>query len=168
MMRVLCKNAKDEQVLLSAYEALGSTKLPVSPVLDEKANAATEEERVRRFLEMKATAVAFRNEVAGVLDKIPIPYQSDVTKGPVITDFLIEADGKRIALECRANVARDLEKSVVSARIIRDELKCDQLLIVVPELDEALHNASASENVIQAITLKDLPQHLGTSVKKKK
>lgn len=168
MMRVLCKSSEDEQALLSAYEALGSTKIPVSPVLDEKANAATEEERVRRFLDMKATAVAFRNEVAGVLDKIPILYQSDFTKGSVITDFLIETGGKRIAVECRANVQRDLEKSLVSTRIIKDELGCDQVLIVVPELDDPLNKACASETVIQAITLRGLPQYLGTSVKKKK
>jgi len=162
MMRVLCEGREDEQLLLSAYEALGSRKLPVSSVLSEEANTATEEERVRRFLEMKASAVAFRNDVARSLDRIPITYQSDFTKGSVITDFLIEAGGKRIALECRANVQRDLKKSLVSARIIRDELKCDQVLIVVPELDDALNKACASENAIQAITLRDLPQQLGT------
>jgi transcriptional regulator with XRE-family HTH domain len=168
MMRVLCQDKRDEQILLSAYESLGRAKLPVSSVLDDEANAATEEERVRRFLEMKTKAVAFRNKIAGVLDKTPIPYQSEVAKGSVITDFLIEADGKRIALECRANVKRDLEKSLVSARIIRDELKCDQVFIVVPKLDNALKKACASGNGILGITLRDLPQHLGTSAKKKK
>lgn len=168
MMRVLCQNNKDEQALLSAYESLGKTKLPVSPAFNDEANAATEEERVRRFLEMKATAVAFRNKVDGVLDQSSISYQSDFTKGSVITDFLVKAGGKRIALECRANVKRDLEKSLVSARIIRDELKCDLVVIVVPKLNDALKKACASENSIQGITLRDLPQHLGASAEKKK
>lgn len=160
MMRVLCESPEDEQVLLSVYEAQRNTKLPVSSVLDEGANAATEEERVRRFLEMKVQAVAFRNKVAGTLDKIPIPYQSDFTKGSIITDFMIEAGGQRIALECRANVQRDREKSLVSARIIRDELKSDQVLIVVPELDDALTKACSAENAIQAIALRNLAQQL--------
>lgn len=163
MMRVLCQNNKDEQALLSAYESPGKTKLPISPALNDEANAATEEERVRRFLEMKTKAVAFRKKVAAVLDKAPIPYQSEVAKGSVITDFLIESDGNRIALECRANMKRDLEKSLVSARIIRDELKCDLVFIVVPKLNNALKKACASRNGILGITLRDLPQHLGAS-----
>ena len=167
MMRVLCESPEDEQILLSVYEAQGSTKLPVSSVLDDEANAATEEERVRRFLKMKVKAVAFRNKVTSTLDKIPIPYQSDFTKGSVITDFLIEMDGRRIAMECRANVQRDLEKSLVSARIIRDALGCDQTLIVVPKSDNALNKACASENAIQAIALKDLPQQLRPSALRK-
>jgi transcriptional regulator with XRE-family HTH domain len=168
MMRVLCESRADEQILLSAYEAQGSTKLPVSSVLDDEANAATEEERVRRFLEMKATAVAFRNKVAGTLDNVPIPYQSDFTKGSVITDFMIQVGGKRIALECRANAKRDLEKSLVSARIIRDELKCDQVLIVVPKTEDALAKACSAQNAIQAITPRNLPQQLRMPSKRKR
>jgi len=168
MMRVLCESPEDEQVLLSVYEAQGNIKLPVSSVLDDKANAATEEERVRRFLEMKVEAVAFRNKVASTLDKIPIPYQSDFTKGSVITDFLIEMDGKRIALECRANVQRDREKSLLSARIIRDELKCDKVLIVVPKMEDALAKACSAQNAIQAITPRNLTQQLRIPSKRKR
>jgi len=168
MMRVLCADKRDEQALLSTYEALGSTKLPVSSVLDDETNVATEEERVRRFLEMKATAVAFRNKVAGTLGRIPVSYQSDFTQGSVITDFLIEPGGKRIAIECRANVHRDLEKSLVSARIIRDALKCDQVLIVVPKMTYALTKACSAHNAIQAITPRNLPKQLKTPSKRKR
>ncbi len=160
MMKVLCENAQDEQNLLSAYESLGGTTLPVSPVLDDEANAATEEARVRRFLEIKTKAVAFRNAVKNALDTIPVTYQAEFSKGSVITDFLIEQDGKRIALECRANVKRDLEKSLVSARIIRDELNCDQVLILVPETDEALSEACLKERGILGFELRDLSAEL--------
>ena len=165
MMKRLCENSADEQALLAAYDALGRTKLKVTPVFDDEANAATEEERVRRFLEMKATAVAFRKEVAKALNQIPIRYQSDFTKGAVITDCLIEQNGKRIALECRANVQRDLEKSLLSARIIRDEFKCDQVLIVVPSHDEKIDDLSLDESEIKLLALRNLAETIGLSLK---
>jgi transcriptional regulator with XRE-family HTH domain len=156
MMKRLCENKEDEQALLSAYESLGSAKLPVSPVLDDEANAATEEERVRRFLEIKTRSVAFKNSVQSALDAIPVTYQADFSKGSVITDFLIEEGGKRIAVECRANVKRDLEKSLFAARIIREELQCDQVLIVAPEADKELWEACAKEKNIHALKLREL------------
>jgi transcriptional regulator with XRE-family HTH domain len=156
MMKRLCENKEDKQALLSAYESLGSAKLPVSPVVDDEVNAATEEERVRRFLEVKTQAVAFRNSVQSALDAIPITYQADFSKGSVITDFLIEKDRKRIALECRANVMRDLEKSLLSARIIRDEMGCDQVFIVVPEFDDDLRDACASEINIHDLVVREI------------
>jgi hypothetical protein len=160
MMKVLCENRKHEQVLLAAYESPVETTLPVSPVLDDEANAATGEERVRQFLKMKTTAIAFRKEVALALDGIGVSYRSELARGPVITDFLIEKDGKRVALECRANVKRDPEKSLVSARIIRDELKCDQVFIVVPEYDGGLRVRLVDETSIRYTELKKLVQEI--------
>lgn len=156
MMKRLCENSKDEQALLSAYETIRSARMPNSPILVDAENAETEEERVRRFMQMKAKAVAFRREVVAILDRINIPYRQDVASDEVITDLLIEHEGKRIALECRANVKRDLEKSLVSARIIRDELKCDRVFIVVPESDAALKEACSGEENIRALELGQL------------
>lgn len=156
MMKRLCENSEDEQALLSAYETIRSAKMPASPILEDAENAATEEERVRRFMDMKATAVAFRRKVVAALDSMKLPYRQDVASGSVITDLLIEHEGKRIALECRANVKRDLEKSLVSARIIRDELKCDRVFIVVPESDDALQEACSAEENIQALELSSI------------
>jgi transcriptional regulator with XRE-family HTH domain len=160
MMKRLCESKEDEQVLLSAYESLGNIKLPASPVLNDEVNVATEEERVRRFLEIKTQAVAFRNAVQSALDAIPVAYQAEFSNGPVITDFLIELKGKRIALECRANVKRDLEKSMVAARIIRDELTCDQVFIVVPQADGNLRKACRAEDGIRTSELKKIATDL--------
>ena len=160
MMKVLCESPRDEQRLLSAYGSLGDAKMPTTPVLDDGENAATEEERIRRFMEIKARAVAFRKQVVAVLDKLKLPYQQDYTSGAVITDLLVEHDGKRIALECRANVQRDLVKSLVSARIIRDELKCDQVFIVVAKHDGDLQDVSASDKKMRGIELKLLTREL--------
>ncbi|MBT62433.1 MAG: hypothetical protein CML13_04385 [Puniceicoccaceae bacterium] len=158
MMKRLCENPADEQALLAAYESLGDAKMSTTPVVDDEENAATEEERVRRFLEMKAAAVSFRRDVAMALDKLRLNYRQDVARGPVITDLLIEHKGKRIALECRANVKRDLEKSLLSARIIRDELKCDRVFIVVHESDLSLRAACAKEKNIGALELGQLAE----------
>jgi transcriptional regulator with XRE-family HTH domain len=160
LIKVLCDSAQDEQALLAAYESLGDAKIPTTPVVDDEQNAATEDERVRRFMEMKATAVAFRKQVVAALDKLKLPYQQDVASGGVITDLLIERSGKRIALECRANVKRDLEKSLVSARIVRDGLKCDRVFIVVPEFNSDLRDGCFSEDDIRDVELRHLASEL--------
>jgi transcriptional regulator with XRE-family HTH domain len=164
MIKRLCESPEDEQALLGAYENLGDAQMSTTPVVDDEENSATEEERVRRFLEMKARAVSFRRDVAMALDRIRVSYRPEVARGPVITDLLIEHGGKRIALECRANVKRDLEKSLVSARIIRDELKCDQVFIVVPEFDGDLREACTSERYIRELELKRLTRELTVSL----
>lgn len=156
MMKRLCENAEDEQALISAYESLGGGQLRVSNIFKDGQNEATEEERVRRFMEMKTQAVAFRREVVAILDHLKVPCRQDVASDEVITDLLIEHNGKRIALECRANVKLDLEKSLISARVIRDELKCDQVFIVVPELDQGLREALFGEASIRAAESQNL------------
>ena len=52
--------------------------------------------------------------------------------GPVSTDFLIERDGQRIALECRLNVQRDLERAILTANFPKKELGCYFVITVVP------------------------------------
>ena len=156
MMKRLCQSPEDEQAVLSAYESLSGAKVPVSSVVDNDENAATGEERVRRFMEMKAKSISFRKEVALKLYETKLRLQQEYTRGTVTTDFLIEEKGKRVALECRSNVRRDLEKSLTSARIIRDELKCDQVFIVVPEYDRDLRNACLKEENIRNLEIQNL------------
>jgi len=156
LMKRLCENAEDEQALLAAYDSLGGAKIPATPVVNEEENAATEEERVRRFLEMKAKSILFRKEVALKLYETKLRFQPEYTRGAITTDFLIEDKGKRIALECRANLKRDLEKSLVAARLIRDELKCDRVYIVVPEYDGDLRNACLREEKILELEIGEL------------
>jgi transcriptional regulator with XRE-family HTH domain len=132
MMKRLCENPRDEQVLLSAYESLSGENVPVSPVVDDEANAATEEARVRRFMEMKAQSIAFKRSVARELDKAGIEFTADYCKGAISTDFLIEANGQRIALECRFNVQRDLDRAVITAKVLREALVCDTVITVTP------------------------------------
>jgi len=158
LMKRLCKSAEDEQILLAAYDSLGGAKIPGNLIVEDEENAATEEERVRRFMLMKAKSISFRKDVALKLYETKLRFQSEYTRGAITTDFLIEDGGKRIALECRANVKRDLEKSLVSARIIRDELKCDRVFIVVPEYDGDLRDACSNEENIRDLELRQLAE----------
>ena len=50
-------------------------------------------------------------------DKAVIKYRQDYCEGIYSTDFLIEKDDKRMALECKANVERDIAKTVTQAEL---------------------------------------------------
>ena len=66
------------------------------------------------------------------LDKAGISYRRDVCEGIASADFLIEHGTKRIAIECKFNVSRDYDKTVGIARLLRELLRCDRVIIVVP------------------------------------
>lgn len=101
LMKRLCASREEEQMLIAAYESKDAENLPAAPVLGEQANAEVEEERVRRFMEVKAQSIAFKRSVARELDKASIQYRQDVTENLVVTDFLLELGLRRIALECK-------------------------------------------------------------------
>ncbi|MGB0414354.1 MAG: hypothetical protein ACPGJU_07885 [Coraliomargarita sp.] len=60
-----------------------------------------------------------------------IEYQQDYCEGIYSTDFLIEKDGRRIALECKANIERDLEKTIAQCELIAGQLRLE-VYIVTP------------------------------------
>ena len=63
----------------------------------------------------------------------------DFCQGAISTDFLIERGGKRIALECRFNVHRDIERALLTAKVLKRELMCDQVITVTPfDISETL------------------------------
>lgn len=68
--------------------------------------------------------------MARELDKAVIEYKQDYCEGIYSTDFLIERDGKRIALECKCNVGRNFEKTVAIAELLREKLGCDSVITV--------------------------------------
>jgi transcriptional regulator with XRE-family HTH domain len=136
IMRQLCQTQDEEQLLIRAYSGLES--LPQEAVSDDKRNAEEEEARVKRFLEVKTQSILFKRSVAKELDKAGIDYTIDFCQGAISTDFLIERDGKRIALECRFNVQRDLERAVLTANFLKKELGCESVITVVPyDISEA-------------------------------
>jgi transcriptional regulator with XRE-family HTH domain len=130
IMKALCQDRSEEQALLRAYSGLDT--LPEERALNDERNAQANEERVRRFLEVKTQSILFKRSVAKELDKAGIAYVQDYCKGAISTDFLIESGGHRIALECRFNVQRDLERAVLTANFLKKELGCNMVITVTP------------------------------------
>lgn len=163
LMKRLCASREEEQMLIAAYESKDAENLPAAPVLGEQANAEVEEERVRCFMEVKAQSIAFKRSVARELDKASIQYRQDVTENLVVTDFLLELGLRRIALECKYNLHRDIEKSIISARLIRKQFNCDQVYIVVPFHEEG--DKLDCEDEIRILPLQDLAEEINSGEK---
>jgi len=158
LMKRLCTSKDEEQMLIAAYESKDAEGLPLAPLVSEAANAQAEEERVRRFMEVKAQSIAFKRSVARELDKAGIPYRQDVTENLVVTDFLVEVGNKRVALECKFNLHRDMAKSLISARLIREQFGCEDVLIVVPFYEEADGDGLEKKEKIRILPLQDLAE----------
>lgn len=137
LMKRLCQNQEDSQRLLRAFAGV-SESAEEEPIPDDPKNDSEERERVERWLEARTQAITFKNAVARELDKANLTYRRDVCEGIASVDFLIEADGRRLALECKFNVARDFEKSLGIATLISQLMRCEEVVVVVPyELESA-------------------------------
>ena len=153
MCQALCKTKDEERRLVAAFAG--------TEFLDEEPDQALPSSdkvilrlRAEQFLERKTQSIQFKRSVARELDKAGIAYKQDYCEGIYSTDFLIERDGKRIALECKANVGRDLEKTVAILELLKLGLECGRGLIVVPYHD----NEAPSEFVC----VSDLASRLST------
>lgn len=162
LMKRLCTSKEEEQMLISAYESKDAENLPLTPLLSEAANAQAEEERVRRFMEVKAQSIAFKRSVARELDKAGIQYRQDATEKLVVTDFLLELGEQRIALECKFNLHRDMEKSVISARLIREQFGCNLVYIVVPFHEEGDGEDLKKDANTRIVPLQDLAEAINS------
>ena len=96
-------------------------------------------------------------EMKAQLDKAGIPYQQDYCDGPDSTDFLIEKDGKRIALECKSNVGRDFEKTVAQADMVMSKLAITTL-VVAPYITEITE--LQTKGGVKIFPLSELTNHL--------
>ncbi|MCH6255591.1 helix-turn-helix domain-containing protein [Puniceicoccaceae bacterium K14] len=160
LMRRLCESREEEQLIIVAYETKETEELPVAPIFGDAANAEAQEERARRFMEVKAQSIAFKRSVARELDKAEIAYRQDCAEELIITDFLIEQSGKRIALECKFNLHRDIEKTVISARLILEKFCCDFVYIIVPFDDEGTTEKLSTEPCLGILPLQDLSEEI--------
>jgi transcriptional regulator with XRE-family HTH domain len=135
LCKVLGNDKRDEKLLVDAFVRIKEGASETDPV-DPEAYQKAEIERAERFLEIKAQSIAFKRSVARELDKARISYRQDYCEGIYVTDFLIEHNGKRSALECKFNVQRDLSKAITIAGLLKEGLNCDTVYIVVPYLGE--------------------------------
>lgn len=159
LMKRLCTSPAEEQMLIRAFT--GSVEsLPEETPIDDERNRKEERERCERFLEVKTLAIAFKRSVARELDRAGVSYKADYCQGICSTDFLIERDGKRIALECKFNVQRDFEKAITIAGILKERLTCDDVFIVVPFYDEVVSGEPLADSFIHLKPLQELQKSL--------
>jgi transcriptional regulator with XRE-family HTH domain len=143
LMKRLCNSREEEQSILKAYSTIFE-EIPEESMLENDENSREEIARCERYLEIKTQSISFKNSVSRELSREGIEARRDYCEGLVSTDFLIEHKGKRIALECKFNVHRDIDKTLITAGIIRERLSCLRVFIVVPFLqdtDQDLINA---------------------------
>ena len=170
LMKALCTTPEEEQMMLKGFtgEAYELPELIVEETETNEAevpsaerdnysqseyNRQMEVQRAERYLEMKTQSIAFKRSVARELNNAGISYEQDYCEGIYSTDFLIERDGQRLALECKFNVHRDMEKAVTVAEILLEKLSCDQVSIIVPFLDptSTVENSRARDVFIETI-----------------
>ena len=117
--------------------------------------AATLRHRAEQFLAQKTQSIQLKRRVAQILEQAAIPYQADYCEGNYATDFLIEKDSQRIALECKTNIGRDWEKTITMAELLKEQLPIKDVLCVVPKATEKLPDAAAGLNIVELPELAD-------------
>jgi len=141
LMAALCRSGDDEQLLLRAYSGLPDAVVE-EPAFDYDSGLTHAElDRVARYLELKALSIDFRESVARSLREAAIPFESYARQRGVVTDFLISGTAT-IALECKFNVNRDWEREVGTAQLLRRQLPCDHVMVVVPYINDLARNAA--------------------------
>ena len=157
MCQALCRTKEEERKLVAAFAG--------TELLDEEPDQALPSSdmvilklRAEQFLERKTQSIQFKRSVARELDKAEIEYKQDYCEGIYSTDFLIEKDGERIALECKVNVGRDFRKTTMMAQLISTNLECT-VKIVSPYSDNTT-SIGATANSPECLTLSQLLQDL--------
>ncbi|MGB0372885.1 MAG: helix-turn-helix domain-containing protein [Opitutales bacterium] len=154
LCKALAKDAEEEKRLVDAFIKLKGG-VPASEISDPIKDAEGQRQRAKDFLRRKAESIQFKQAVAAELEKAGIAYTQDYTDCEVVTDFLINPNGKRIALECKANVGRDMERTEAMCTVIGENLG-SEVVIVVPYLDGASQEARNHGAKIAALS--ELPE----------
>lgn len=139
-------------MLLRAFTGISAPPAEEPVIAEDPRNSLEERERIERWLEARTQAITFKDAVSRELDKAGISYRRDVCDGIASADFLIERDGKRIAIECKFNVSRDFDKTVGIARLLREMLRCHRVIIVVPFVGSFADSAGSTTEAILVCT----------------
>jgi transcriptional regulator with XRE-family HTH domain len=163
LINALCITPEEQQLVLSGYAGLPD-------IVDEEPAATTpiggvsaaELDRVARYLELKTLSIDFRESVARTLIDTGLEFESYARNGNVVTDFLLSLPG-RTAIECKFNVNRDWEREICTAQLLRQQLPCERVFIVVPYLNP-LGEEAAKQLSAQATSVVTI-QELGAAVR---
>ena len=144
LIAALCTSSEEQQLILSGYSGLPDA-VDEEPSITSSQNgiSAAELDRVARYLELKTLSIDFRESVARTLTEAAVGFESYARKGNVVTDFLIRGE-KCIAIECKFNVNRDWEREIGTVILLKQNLPCDEVLIVVP-----FHNTLSMQSARQ-------------------
>lgn len=156
MCQALCKTKAEERRLVAAFA--GTELLDEEP--DDASDASNKEIlrlRAEQFMERKTQSIAFKRTVARELEKSGITFKVDHCEGIYSTDFLVEIDGERIALECKANIERDIAKTIAVSEILMENLKC-QVFVVAPYIHDITEMTSTGG--VKLFPLSELSNHL--------
>jgi transcriptional regulator with XRE-family HTH domain len=130
----LCETPEEQQQLIAAYARIQDALSDEAAQLDQAVYDRVEEDRVRSYLQAKSQSIAFRESVAAELTDAGINFQGPHQNQDIICDFFIPGTPS-IAIECKSNPSRDWDRTITSARLLRQELPCDQVFVVVPALE---------------------------------
>ncbi len=135
LIAVLCTSPDEQQLILSGYSGLPDA-VDEEPATTTSAAgiSAAELDRVARYLELKTLSIDFRESVARTLADAGIGFESYARNGNVVTDFLITSP-RRVAIECKFNVNRDWEREACTAALLKENLPCDRVIVVIPYLN---------------------------------
>lgn len=128
MCQTPCSTKAEQQKLVAAF---AGTEL-MSEESDQTLPSSEKEIlrlRTEQFIERKTQSIQFKRSVARELDELGLSYEQDYCEGIYSTDFLIEKDSKKIALECKANIERDIEKAVAQADMVMCKLGCTTFVV---------------------------------------
>ena len=144
LIAALCTSPEEQQLILSGYSGLPDA-VDEEPSISASENgiSAAELDRVARYLELKTLSIDFRESVARTLTEAAVGFESYARKGNVVTDFLIRGE-KCIAIECKFNVNRDWEREIGTVILLKQNLPCHEVLIVVP-----FHNTLSMQSARQ-------------------
>jgi transcriptional regulator with XRE-family HTH domain len=144
---------EEQQRVLAAYDHAENSDLPLRPGLREEPVPDDEMERVRRYLEVKAKSVVFEKEVEIVLTDAGIHFEHPHSRNSIICDFYIPG-APGIVVECKYNINRDLDRTVATAKLLREEMGCDEVVVVVP--DNMVPEAKSAEEEASSIKFTSL------------
>lgn len=159
MCEVLCETKEDEKKLVAAFTG--------TELIDEEedhASVVSNREvlklRAEQFIERKTQAIAFQQTVMNELEKAEVGFIANYCEGAVSTDIFVELESRRIAIECKANIGRDIDRTIAVSELIAEKLECE-VLIVAPFL-QGVTDTEPREK-IKIITLSDLSSNLQLS-----
>lgn len=131
LMQQLNCTPEEQQAIIAAYDHSEDADLTLKPSSPERPIPEDEMDRVRRYMEVKSMSVAFEQAVEKVLKDAGVTYEHPYRRDPYICDFYLPGPPS-IAIECKFNVNRDWDRTVATVRLLKEQMGCDMVFVVIP------------------------------------